>query len=70
MLIVPLFFIGLVCGVFSFIMSFIITYEEYQKHHFVGKQLYREAFSVAIAAFLIFVGLSLLAGFILDLMLF
>ena len=70
MLIAPLFFIGLVCGVFAFIMAFIITYEEYKKHHFVGKQLYREAFSVAIAAFLIFVGLSLLAGFILDLMLF
>jgi len=36
-------------------MAFLITYEEYKKHHFQGLRLYKEAFSIAIMAFFVIV---------------
>jgi hypothetical protein len=45
------------------LVAFLITYDEYSKHGFKGKRLFREAFEAAIIAFLVMLGLIILASY-------
>ena len=57
--------IGIVFGFLAALGAFVITYNEYEKHKFAGKRLFMQAFQTAIFTFVIFLLLSLLAGFLL-----
>jgi H+/Cl- antiporter ClcA len=46
--------IGSTFGLLAGLMAFLITYEEYRKHKFSGRQLIREAMGPAILAFVFF----------------
>jgi len=57
--------IGVVFGFLAALAAFVITYHEYEKHKFTGKRLFMQAFQAAIFAFVVFLLLSLLSGFLL-----
>ena len=57
--------VGTVFGFLAALTAFVITYHEYEKHKFTGKRLFMQAFQAAIFTFVIFLLLSLLAGFLL-----
>ncbi|PIP19538.1 MAG: hypothetical protein COT38_06010 [Candidatus Omnitrophica bacterium CG08_land_8_20_14_0_20_41_16] len=57
--------IGIVFGFLAALTAFAITWHEYEKHKFTGKRLFMEAFQTAIFTFVVFLLLSLLAGFLL-----
>jgi H+/Cl- antiporter ClcA len=57
--------IGVIFGFLAALMAFVITWHEYEKHKFTGKQLFRQAFQAAIFTFIVFLLLSLLVGFFL-----
>jgi len=54
--------IGLVFGFLAALIAFLITWNEYQKHKFKGKRLFREVFSAGLFTFIIFFLLSLFIG--------
>jgi tellurite resistance protein TehA-like permease len=58
--------IGGIFGFFAALMAFVITWHEYEKHKFTGKRLFKEAFQAGIFAFIFFLLLSLLSGFLLE----
>ena len=58
---------GAAFGLLAAAAAFVITWEEYQKHKFTGKRLFLRALYTAIFAFVIFLLLSLLAGFCITL---
>jgi len=58
--------IGIMFGSIAGLMAFIITWREYERHKFTDKRLFKESFQTAIFAFLIFLALSILTGFILT----
>ena len=56
--------IGIVFGIVASIMAFLITYEEYV-HHYIGRQEpLRASFQTALFAFIVFVALSLIVGWL------
>ena len=57
--------VGIVFGFIAALMAFVITWHEYEKHKLTGKRLFKEAFQSAIFTFIVFLLLSLLAGFLL-----
>jgi len=58
----------LIGGVFGFLgacIAFLITWNEYSKHHFfTGKKLFMEALKMAVFTFAFFILLSILLAFI------
>ena len=58
--------IGIIFGFFAALMAFVITWHEYEKHKFVGKRLFKEAFQAAIFTFVVFLFLSFIIGFVLK----
>jgi H+/Cl- antiporter ClcA len=56
--------IGVIFGFLAALMTFVITWHEYEKHKFAGKRLFKEAFQAAIFTFIVFLLLSLLVGFL------
>ena len=58
--------IGIVFGFLAALMAFVVTWHEYEKHKFVGKRLFKEAFQAAIFTFVVFLLLSLIIGFLLE----
>ncbi len=58
--------IGIIFGFFAGLMAFVITWRGYERHKFRRKLLFKESFQTAIFAFLIFLALLILAGFILT----
>jgi len=58
--------VGIIFGLLAAASAFIITWREYERHKFTGKRLFREAFQTAIFTFVVFLLLSLLAGFLLK----
>jgi len=61
-------FLGIIGGVFAFVMAYFVTYEEYKKHHFQGIRLYKEAFSIAIMAFFVILFMMIISGIFLSIM--
>ena len=57
--------IGAVFGFIAALMAFVITWHEYEKHKFTGKRIFKEALQAAIFAFIVFLLLSILVGFLL-----
>jgi len=57
--------IGIIFGFFAAASAFAITWHEYEKHKITGKRLFKQAFQTAIFTFVVFLLLSLLAGFLL-----
>jgi hypothetical protein len=55
--------IGAGFGLIASMMTFIVIYDEYRKHHLKGWRLWSEALKAAAASFVIFVALSLVAGY-------
>lgn len=60
---------GLIGGVFAFLMAFIITFEEYQRHHFENTRLKIEALTVGIFAFIIILIFMTISGLIMNIIL-
>ena len=58
--------IGGVFGFFGSIMAFIITYDEYRRHFRDKSKPFWMAFEMAVLAFLVFVALSIIVGFVLS----
>ena len=58
--------IGIVFGFLAALTAFAITWREYEKHKFTGKRHFMEAFQTGIFTFVVFLLLSLLAGFLLT----
>ena len=58
--------IGVIFGFLAALMAFVITWHEYEKHKFIGKRLFKEAFQTAIFAFVVFLLLSFIIGFMLT----
>jgi len=56
--------IGIVFGFLAALAAFVITYNEYEKHKFTGKRLFKKAFQSGIFTFFVFLFLSLLSGFL------
>jgi hypothetical protein len=54
--------VGVAFGFLAALIAFFITYLEYRRHKFEGWRLWREALTVAIFTFMIFVGLAFLIG--------
>ena len=46
--------IGIVFGFFAALLAFVITYNEYEKHKFTGKQLFEKAFQSGVFTFFCF----------------
>ena len=58
--------LGIIFGFLAAASAFVITWHEYEKHKFTGKRLLKDAFQAAIFAFVVFLLLSFLVGFILT----
>lgn len=58
--------VGVTFGILAALIAFLITYLEYRKHKFEGWQLWREALTVAVVTFVIFLSLSFLIGYVLG----
>jgi hypothetical protein len=59
------FVIGIIFGLLAAASAFVIIWQEYERHQFTRKRLFKEAFQAAIFTFAVFLLLSLLAGFLL-----
>lgn len=59
--------LGLVFGAFAGAMAFLITYDEYSRHQFHRGRLLKSSFEAACVAFVVILGLSLVAGFFVNL---
>ena len=59
------FVIGIIFGLLAAASAFAIIWQEYERHQFTRKRLFKEAFQAAIFTFAVFLLLSLLAGFLL-----
>ncbi|PIY82609.1 MAG: hypothetical protein COX96_04960 [Candidatus Omnitrophica bacterium CG_4_10_14_0_2_um_filter_44_9] len=57
--------IGIVFGFVAALMAFVITWREFERHKFAGERLFKEAFQSGIFTFVVFLLLSILAGFLL-----
>lgn len=55
---------GVIFGFLAALAAFVITWQEYERHKFTGKRLFIQAFKTAIFAFLIFLILSVIIGFL------
>jgi K+-sensing histidine kinase KdpD len=60
------FIIGLFFGLLAGIMAFVITYGEYLHHFSDKKKILRHALETGFVTFAIFLGMAMLAGFILG----
>lgn len=58
--------IGVVFGLLAGLIAFLITYDEWQKHLFVGWKLWREPLVRGLFAFVVFFVLSVVIGFLLT----
>lgn len=58
--------IGVVFGFLAGLIAFLITYDEWQKHLFVGWELWREPLVRGLFTFVVFVVLSVVIGFLLT----
>ena len=58
-----LFVIGTIFSLIAALSPFLIAHEEYQKHQFTGRQLFRMSFQVVLSAFLFFMMLTLVGGY-------
>jgi ABC-type antimicrobial peptide transport system permease subunit len=57
-------FLGTIFGLLGGLAAFLITYEEYQ-HHFTGNgKALKHSLETGAFAFFVFLGISVLAGFI------
>jgi hypothetical protein len=55
--------IGAGFGLIASIMTFLIIYDEYRKHHLKGRRLWSEALKAAGFSLVVFIALSLIAGY-------
>ncbi len=58
--------LGAFFGFFGGIMAFIIAYDEYTRHFRDKSKPFWMAFEMAVLAFLVFVALSIIVGFVLS----
>jgi len=58
--------LGIIFGFFAALIAFVITWHEDEKHKFIGKRLFKEAFQAAIFTFVVFLILSFIIGFVLK----
>ena len=58
--------VGVLFGFLGTLMAFVITYNEYQKHQFRDKRLFKQAFNAAIVTFVFFVALMAIVGYFLS----
>ncbi len=56
--------IGVFFGFIASLMAVLIFYDEYQKHRFVGWQLWKHALSGGIVTFIVFLILALTLGYL------
>ncbi len=55
--------LGTVAGLVAAVMAFLIFYQEYERHRLGTRRLWKESLSGALAAFLFFFILFIMAGF-------
>jgi NADH:ubiquinone oxidoreductase subunit 6 (subunit J) len=55
--------IGIFFGAVAAVTAFLILYTELQKHRLVGWRLWKEAFTAAMVAFVVFLVLSVIVGY-------
>ncbi len=60
------FWFGIIFGFLAGLCAFLITYIEYQKHQFRGRQLFVESARAGIFAWAVFAGIGLLIGYLLK----
>ena len=60
------FVIGIIFGLLAAASAFAIVWQEYERHQFTRKRLFKEAFQAAIFAFVVFLISSLIVGFVLK----
>ena len=58
--------LGVIFGLLAGLSAFLITWGEYEHHQMEPKQLWRMSLESALFAFLLFLGLTLIAGYLLD----
>jgi len=58
--------VGVLFGFLGSLMSFVITYHEYQKHQFAGKRLFMEAFHAALYTFIFYIVIMAVVGYLLS----
>ena len=56
--------LGITFGFIASVMAFLITYNEYQKHQFAKKRLWKESLSAAFFTFTFFLILSIILGYL------
>lgn len=54
---------GVMFGLLAALMAFLVVYDEYQKHQLGTWRLWKESLSVGLTAFLLFLILSIVAGY-------
>ena len=57
---------GVIFGLLGGLMAFLITWNEWQKHKFKGKKLFKESFKTGLFTFMVFVIISLIAGYVIS----
>lgn len=55
--------IGIVFGAVASLMAFLIVFNEYQRHRLGRGRIWRESLAAGAVAFIVFVALSLIAGY-------
>ncbi|OQX14113.1 MAG: hypothetical protein BWK73_10195 [Thiothrix lacustris] len=55
--------LGIGFGILAAVMAFVIVYEAYKRHRFSGYRLWRESLLAAAFAFIVFLALSIAAGY-------
>jgi hypothetical protein len=57
--------IGIGCGFIASLMAFVITWNEYQRHQLRVPRLIRLSLQAAVTAFIFFLAVALLFGYVL-----
>jgi len=55
---------GIFFGLIASVMAFLITYNEYQKHQFTKKRLWKASLESAFVTFIFFLVLSIVLGYL------
>jgi hypothetical protein len=58
--------LGIIFGILAFFTSFLITYDEYQRHFINKKTALRHSFETGAFAFFLFLTISILVGFLFN----
>ena len=55
---------GIIFGLIASVMAFLITYNEYQRHQFTKKRLWKVSLESSIFTFIFFLILSIVLGYL------